>query len=301
MITQTLTLFKITIFTWEACFVRARIVYNAVIKSAITFDSSVWYASYERSNNIDVTTKAITKIQHNCLRIINEGFKATLIEILKTKTKMILIQLHITKLQINIKSRLEQHEHDVIIKNRCEKIKRRLTRTRDRRTHNANNTSKIKKKKWFRNICNNMSQAKLIKNQSSEKIIDRHFQNEWKKQWRKYQKKHAKHFLNICAALKNPFRKNKLTLHTKLTKSQNALITQMRTERIKLACYLHAKKMSTFVNSTCVCGYDKQTLRHVLLFCSSFWKKRESMFIVDETHDYHKFLFTAKNLKAAVK
>jgi hypothetical protein len=187
---------------------------------------------------------------------------------------MILIQLHMTKVQINIKSRFEQHEHDVIIKNRCEKIKRRLIRTRDKRKHNANDTSKVRKKRSFRNICNNMSQTKLIKNQSLEKIVDKHFQNEWKKQWRKYQKKHAKHSLNICATLKNFFRKNKFTFHTKLIKSQSALITQMRTERIKLTSYLHARKIFIFVNSTCVCEYDKQTLRHVFLFCSKLFEKK---------------------------
>ncbi len=51
------------------------------------------------------------------------------------------------KLQINIKSKFEQHKHDALIKNRCDKIKRRFIRTQSRRKRNADDTPKIKKQK----------------------------------------------------------------------------------------------------------------------------------------------------------
>ncbi len=145
IIIQTLTLFKIIVFTWKTCFVRTRIIYNAIIKSAITYGFFIWHASYERSNNIGVTTKTIIKIQHNCFRIISGKFKTMFIEMLKTEIKMIFIQLHMIKLQMNIKSKFEQHEHDALIKNRCDKIKRRFIRTQGRRKRNVDDTFEIKK------------------------------------------------------------------------------------------------------------------------------------------------------------
>jgi hypothetical protein len=47
MITQMLVLIKLTIFIWNVCFKKIKHVYNVVVRSVITYDSSTWHASHD--------------------------------------------------------------------------------------------------------------------------------------------------------------------------------------------------------------------------------------------------------------
>jgi hypothetical protein len=50
MITQMLALIRLTIFIWDVCFKKIRHVYNVVVRSVITYDSSTWHALHDRSD-----------------------------------------------------------------------------------------------------------------------------------------------------------------------------------------------------------------------------------------------------------
>jgi hypothetical protein len=86
MITQMMILSRLTTFTWETCFARARLIYSSVVRFAIIYDSFVWYASHERSNSVSATTTQLMKIQKIALRIVFESFRVTSLKILKEKT-----------------------------------------------------------------------------------------------------------------------------------------------------------------------------------------------------------------------
>jgi hypothetical protein len=66
MITQMLILSRLIAFTWKACFARARLIYSSVIKLAIIYESSVWYASHEQSNSVNVSRGVATHNTEGC-------------------------------------------------------------------------------------------------------------------------------------------------------------------------------------------------------------------------------------------
>jgi hypothetical protein len=74
----------------------------------------------------------------------------------------------------------------------------------------------------------------------------------------------------IKKLIKNVFKKFK-----KITRSKNAIIVQIRTNKIKLINYLHKIKM--IKSSRCSCEVRKQMMHHTLLKCSKFDDLRKKM------------------------
>ncbi len=145
MTIQSLTLSRLTAFTWNACFSRVKLIYSVVVRSTIIYDSIVWQASHERSNSVVAATKKFIKLQQQNLRQISDNFKAVSMQILEAKTHVQLIQLHMTRLQISFKQRMKKHKHDTLIKRFCEQIKHRLFKARERRRRYIDETSTMRK------------------------------------------------------------------------------------------------------------------------------------------------------------
>jgi hypothetical protein len=144
MITQMLTFSRLTAFTWEACFARARLIYSSVIRLAIIYESSVWYASHKRSISVSVTTTQFMKMQKIALRIVTENFRITSLKILKEETHVQFIHLHLSHLQVVVRDRLIKHEHRTLIEDFCNRIKSKLVesarKTTSTRSHNVERT-----------------------------------------------------------------------------------------------------------------------------------------------------------------
>ncbi len=124
---------RLIAFTWRACFARARLIYSSVIRFAIIYKSSIWYASHERSNSVSVTTTQLMKMQKIALRIVSKDFRITLLKILKEETHVQLMHLHLSHLQVVIRDRLIKHEHRTLIEDFCNRIKNKLIEARERR------------------------------------------------------------------------------------------------------------------------------------------------------------------------
>lgn len=133
MITQTLALSRLTTSTWGVCFAKARHVYNAVIRPAITFGSSIWHSPCGAPDSIKKTDKLLNDIQRECLRVVSGGFRATPQPIIEVETHMMPINLHLAHLQARTRKRLAEHGHNDRIETYCERIKRKLIPTKGRR------------------------------------------------------------------------------------------------------------------------------------------------------------------------
>jgi hypothetical protein len=127
MIIQTLTLSRFIVFIWEACFVKTRLIYKTIIKSAVIYASIFWHASHDRSNNVVDTTTKFIKMSQQCLKMINDNFKAMSTQILEIEIFVEFIQLHLIHLQIKFRQRIKKKQHDAFVFNFCNKIKNRLT------------------------------------------------------------------------------------------------------------------------------------------------------------------------------
>ncbi len=145
MSTQMLIFSRLTAFTWKACFARVHLIYSSIIKLAIMYKSSVWYASHEKSNSVNATTTQLMKIQKIALHIVFESFRVTFLKILKEETHVQLIHFHLSHLQIVVKNRMIKHEHRTLIDYFCNRLKNKLIEARERRRQRKVLTSNERK------------------------------------------------------------------------------------------------------------------------------------------------------------
>ncbi len=78
--------------------------------------------------------------------MINETFRITLKEILNVETQIQFIELYLAYLQTKFKMKLHEDSHNALIIKHCDKIKRKLIRTRRRKRRQVDITSKERKR-----------------------------------------------------------------------------------------------------------------------------------------------------------
>ncbi len=297
MIIQTLTLSRLIVFIWKTCFVRARLIYKTIIRSAVTYASIIWHALHDRSDSVVDTTTKLIKMQQQCLKMISDNFKAMSTQILEIEIYVKLIQLHLIYLQIKFRQRIKKKQHDAFISSFCNRIKSRLTTQRDRRRRRAVKTSNERKQKWSANLAKKMRKKNKINEESIEKTWHKLFRVKWQQTWNVYQTKNRR---RVCETLTDDISSKRLKLHRVLTKSESALVTHMRTKRIELADYLFFRRVFIVLSSDCFCDYSRQTFKHVLLFCINKATNKQRMFKVDETTNLRKLLNIEKKLKTSI-
>ena len=81
MTKQTMTLTKLSISIWKATLKRVRRIYTAMIRSAMTYEFTVWH-TFEEIKKSRISSKLAT-IQNKCFRSIADAYKATSIAILE--------------------------------------------------------------------------------------------------------------------------------------------------------------------------------------------------------------------------
>ena len=77
---------KLTASTWGATFARARHVYCAVIRPAITYGSAIWHYSSETKGARKGNVNKLAIIQNKGLRVAAGAYRATPIELLHAET-----------------------------------------------------------------------------------------------------------------------------------------------------------------------------------------------------------------------
>jgi hypothetical protein len=75
IITQMLALIKLTISIWKVCFKKTRHVYSVVVRFVITYNSSTWHASHDRSNTILFLTNKFINFQKQNLARSTKRFE----------------------------------------------------------------------------------------------------------------------------------------------------------------------------------------------------------------------------------
>lgn len=69
MITQKLAMSRLTASTWGASLAKARVIYSAVIRPAITYGSAIWRTPSDMPTHIKSIDQKLGVIQNSCLRI----------------------------------------------------------------------------------------------------------------------------------------------------------------------------------------------------------------------------------------
>ena len=89
------------------------------------------------------------------------------------------------------------------------------------------------------------------------------FLKQWQSSWEAYRSTKT----NPTAALITPLNKRRLRIHEGLAKAESSLTTQIRTEKIGLADFLHRQRVPTAISPVCPCGWHRQTAKHIIMFC----------------------------------
>jgi hypothetical protein len=79
-------------------------------------------------------------------------------------------------------------------------------------------------------------------------------------------------------------------LHTSLNRPESTVATLLRTEAIGLNDFLHRVGVPN-VEARCSCGWERQTPKHVVMFCPD----RDRMLAAADTMDYTTLLNTGKD------
>ena len=124
MVKQSMALTKISTSTWGATFAKARQVYSAVVRPAMTYGSTVWHMPKEVKKSKTSTSK-LSVMQNTCLRTIAGAFKATPISVLEAETFIAPIDTHLDMLQAQARHRLRAGGQLKII-SACNKIADKL-------------------------------------------------------------------------------------------------------------------------------------------------------------------------------
>ena len=122
---QSKALTKFSTSTWGATFPKARQVYTAVVRPAMTYGSTLWHTPKDIKKSNGISNK-LAVIQNNCLRTIARAFKATPIPVLEAETYIAPIDIHLDQLQAQARHRLCQGGQKKFIINACNSIANKL-------------------------------------------------------------------------------------------------------------------------------------------------------------------------------
>ena len=122
---QSRALTKISTSTWGATFPKARQIYTAVVRPAITYGSTIWHMPKDIKKSNGISNK-LAVIQNKCLRTIAGAFKATPIAVLEAETYIAPIDIHLDQLQTQARHRLCQGGQKKFIINACDSIANKL-------------------------------------------------------------------------------------------------------------------------------------------------------------------------------
>lgn len=84
-----------------------------------------------------------------------------------------------------------------------------------------------------------------------------------------------------------------------LDKAVSSLAVQMRTEKIGLADSLFRRRVPGVDSATCQCGYLRQTVKHVIMFCPDFVDR--STLRAGGAMNFRRLTETNAGIKAAAK
>jgi hypothetical protein len=111
--------------------------------------------------------------------MMNDVFRVTLDQLLDVETQIQSIKLHLAYFQIKTRMRLQKESHDMLIIDYCNKIKRKLTQSRNRRRRLADFTSNERKHFWFKNLCAKINETTLNENTSIDRKLKKWLQKKW--------------------------------------------------------------------------------------------------------------------------
>ena len=287
---QTNALTRIATSTWGATFGKARLVYTAVVRPALSYGVPIWFSPEGKEATKPSLLRPLEVIQNRCLRVVSGAYKATPIPLLESETNVLSVRDHFSQLQAQYQLRKQNSPVAGLISSACERIQRQLQGSKGRRRRHPT-TPGAQKLAWYQRLLRATPQ-----NQTNPRSqIDKAIHNQWASSWVRYRdrvppdKRVAAHVRDIT--LKDPH------LHDNLRKAESSLATQLRTEKIGFNAFLARQRVPNVIPD-CTCGYPNQTVKHVMLFCPDIDRTNENL---GPSSNLNLVLTNAASLRKAIR
>ena len=247
---QQYALQKITASTWGATFIRARQIYTAVVRPAISCGASVW------KNPLGVKAgklmPLLRTVQNGCLRTVAGAYKATPIRSLEVETYILPVDIYLNSRVAAFQRQFENFSSYNTIKRACSEIRARL---KSRAAKKAKTLGQIRKE-W--------AQQRAV--DQGDRTEEKQTLHEWTQRWDSEQNR-----VNQEAAerrgkrevhwdlIRRPPGRTILKLHQNLRKAESSALVQFRTGRTGLASFLYWIGVPEFKSPVCQCGQEEET------------------------------------------
>jgi hypothetical protein len=224
------------------------------------------------------------------------------------------LRIHLNQLQAQARFRLRIGPCATFIADSCKEIAYKLRGRVGRRRHHRNTPGELKHAwaakqlttatasppevpqpvPWSDSPRAPSDRGKFIKQRVRE--IKEYHAKEWAVTWETYRRAVS----GPAPAQAGPIGKERLKIHAQLRKVESSLTTQIRSEKIGFADFLHRRKVSGVDSPACRCGWNRQTAKHVIMFCPMMNDRREILHDVGHS-DYNQMMNSGKSLKIIVK
>jgi hypothetical protein len=255
---QQYALQSITASTWGATFARARQIYTAVVRPAISYGASVW--RNPTGGNTGKLMPLLQKIQNSCLRTVAGAYKATPIRSLEVETYIPPIDIYLNSRVAAFQRRVENSSSYDTITRACSAIRARL---KSRIARKAKTQGQLRKE-W----------AKQRAVDQGDRTDEKQILHEWTQRWEVEQNQVSQGAARRRGRrefhwdlIRRPPGRTILNLHQNLRKAESSALVQFRTGRTGLASFLYWIGVPDFQSPVCRCGQEEETPYHVLRHC----------------------------------
>jgi len=284
--------------TWGATFQKARHLYTAVVRPAITYGCPVWTHTETDRGSTTRQIKALEGIQNQALRHITGAYKSVSEQVLQNEAEIPPLALYTQDLA-------RQHAHKTqdlpvteYIKDKCKQVAWMCKRGRKRTVRSQIWTTRQERL----NKLIEMQRSQGHQGIRGKGKKDWWLQEQWEMRWEQERKRkeQAQPGQEIPAVWTTPRRGGGIRLHKGWTRPQSTMATLIRTEHIGLGAYL-TKRRVPGATPKCCCGYRAQTVKHILIFCPKRQQARARLFREAGTSNWKDLAKTKRGLKAAAK
>ena len=257
---QQCALTRIASSTWGASFARARQIYMAVIRPALTHGALAWHNPLQSTRRLAGVAAKLRTVQNKCLRTIAGAYRATPTDSLEVETFIPPISLYLDSRVAASQARLASSTSLQAIKSACAAIKRRL-KFRPRGWDQKPTLGQAREA-WVRQRATDLGGDTIPE---KERVI-----RAWTRKWERIKR-------NDWDQIQRPPDRKILKLHQNLRKAESSALIQFRTGRVGLARFLHTMRVPGYNSPECECGQGSETPRHVLCHCPLEEERRQSL------------------------
>ena len=301
--TQEFALSRIAAKTWGPGLIRAREVYTKCIRSAIAYGASCYHTPTPPGGQPRGLAKDLQKAQARNLRIVAGAYKRTPIRNLETETWVPPLDLYLNKRFADFEQRLQtpslrsglgpgapRKTPGSIVQDACNIISRRFLRRTRRPRHKPRSQGSTELEEAQKVI------KQWVEGAPTTEIA---MKKAWETRWKQSFEGRTSSRLADYDPPDFLFTNKALRKHQNLTKAQSSLLIQARTGVIGLRDFLFKIGVPTVPTPYCSCGEDKETVEHLVVWCSDPPKPRTWQARLISSHLDLRFVLRATGSKAA--